>query len=120
MQVRAKTPHIDVKITGTGKDILVEILKNSIVDLEIINQDDAIPINSDPWFNELRKNRSSGEVLWCYRDNAGITLDELSKQSGISKTHLSEMENNTRSIEMNDAKKLAEILHCDYNRFFVA
>ena len=120
MQVHAKTPPINVQITGTGADILVEMLKKNIKGLKISGDDETIPINSDPWFQELRKSRTAGEVLWCYRDNAGITLDELAEKSGIAKSHLSEMENNKRPIGLKSAKKLAEALNCDFHRFLVA
>ena len=120
MQVHAKTPPIDVRITGTGADILVDILKKSIKGLKVSSDDEAIPINSDPWFQKPRNSRTSGDVLWCYRDNAGLTLDELSKKSGIAKSHLSEMENNKRPIGLKTAKKLAEALNCDFHRFIIA
>jgi len=120
MQVRAKTPHIDVRITGTGADLLVEALKHSIKGLKISTNDEPVPIDSDPWFQELRKSRTPGEVLWCYRDNAGLTLDELAEKSGIAKSHLSEMENDKRTIGLKTAKKLAEALNCDFHRFLVA
>lgn len=120
MQVHAKTPPIDVQISGNGADVLVEILKKAIKGLEVSTDDEAIPVNSDPWFQQLRKSRTSGEVLWCYRDNAGITLDELSERSGIAKSHLSEMENNKRPIGLKTAKKLAEALNCDFHRFLIA
>jgi len=120
MRVHAKTPHIDVQITGTGADVLVEMLKKTIKDLKVSTDDETIPVNSDPWFQQLRNSRTSGEVLWCYRDNAGITLDELSQRSGIAKSHLSEMENNKRPIGLKTAKKLAEALGCDFHRFLIA
>lgn len=120
MQVRAKTPHIDVQITGTGTDILVDLLKKSIKGVQISNDDETITLQSDPWFQELRNSRTSGEVLWCYRDNAGLTLEELSAMSGIAKSHLSEMENNKRPIGVKTAKKLAKALGCDFHRFLVA
>ena len=119
MQVHVKTPHIDVQITGTGTDILVDMLKKSMKGVKVTTEDETILLNSDPWFQKLRKSRTSGEVLWCYRDNAGLTLDELAEKSGIAKSHLSEMENNKRPIGLRTAKKLAEALHCDFHRFLV-
>lgn len=119
MQVHVKTPHIDVQITGTGADILVDMLKKSIKGVKVTTEDETIPVNSDPWFQKLRKSRTSGEVLWCYRDNAGLTLDELSEKSGIAKSHLSEMENNKRAIGLKTAKKLSEALNCDFHRFLI-
>jgi DNA-binding XRE family transcriptional regulator len=120
MLVHAKTPPIDAQITGIGADVLVEMLKKSIKGLEISADDEAVPIDSDPWFQELRNSRTSGEVLWCYRDNAGLTLEELAEKSGIAKSHLSEMENNKRPIGLKTAKKLAQALGCDFRRFLLA
>lgn len=119
MQVHAKTPHINAQITGTGADIIIEALKRSITGLKVSADDEAVPINDDPWFQKLRKSRTAGEVLWCYRDNAKLTLDELAEKSGIAKSHLSEMENNKRPIGVKTAKKLAEALKCDFHRFIV-
>lgn len=119
MQVRAKTPHIDVQITGTGADILVDMLKKSIKGIKVSTDDETILLNSDPWFQKLRNSRTSGEVLWCYRDNAGLTLEALAEKSGIAKSHLSEMENNKRPIGLITAKKLAAALGCDFHRFLV-
>lgn len=119
MLVHAKKPPIDVQITGTGAELLVDILKRSFADLKVTTDDEAISINSDPWFKELRKSRTAGDVLWCYRDNAGLTLDELAEKSGIAKPHLSEMENNKRVIGLKTAKKLALALNCDFHRFLI-
>jgi DNA-binding Xre family transcriptional regulator len=120
LRVHAKTPHIDVQITGVGADMLVEMLKKNIKGLKVSSDDEAILINSDPWFQKLRSSRTAGEVLWCYRDNARLTLEELAEKSGIAKSHLSEMENNKRPIGLKTAKKLAEALNCDFHRFLVA
>ena len=55
MLVHAKMPHIDAQITGTGADILIETLKRSITGLKVTSEDEAIPLNSDPWFQKPRK-----------------------------------------------------------------
>ena len=120
MLVHAKTPPIDVQITGVGTDIVIEALKRSITGLSISTDDETVPLNSDPWFQQLRKSRTAGEVLWCYRENANLTLDELSEKSDIAKSHLSEMENNKRPIGIRTAKKLANALNCDFHRFLVS
>lgn len=119
MLVHAKTPLIDAQITGTGADILIAALKKVIAGLKVSDDDEVVPIASDPWFQKLRESRTAGEVLWCYRDNAGLTLEELAALSGIAKSHLSEMENNKRPIGIKTAKKLAEALKCDFHRFLV-
>ncbi len=120
MLVHVKTPPIEVEINGKGADIIIEKLKSMYADLEVSDDDEAIPIESDPWFQKLSASITSGQVLACYRDNAGLTLDDLSKKCGIAKSHLSEMENDKRPIGVKTAKMLAEALHCDFHRFIVA
>jgi DNA-binding XRE family transcriptional regulator len=119
MLVHAKTPPIDAQITGVGADIIIEALKRSITGLRVSTDDETVTLDSDPWFQQLRKSRTAGEVLWCYRDNASLTLDELSGKAAIAKSHLSEMENNKRPIGIKTAKKLATALNCDFHRFLV-
>jgi hypothetical protein len=115
-----KKPLIDVEINGKGTDIVIKTLMTMYTDIEVSDDDEAIPIESDPWFKKLRASRTSGEVLACYRDNAGLTLDALSELSGIAKSHLSEMENNKRPIGVKTAKILAQALGCDFHRFLLA
>ncbi len=119
MLVHAKTPPIEVRITGVGVDIVVETLRHSFSDLQVMEDDEVVALDSDPWFQALRNSRTAGEVLWCYRKNAGFTLDELAGKCGIAKSHLSEMEHNKRPIGLKSAKKLAVALDCDFHRFLL-
>jgi transcriptional regulator with XRE-family HTH domain len=54
--------------------------------------------------------------------DAQVTPDEdesvlLSKKCGIAQSHLSDMENDKRSIGKIPAQKLSKALGCDYKRF---
>lgn len=60
--------------------------------------------------------RSTGYYLRLYRQRADLTQAALAKRSGIRQHHLSEMENNKRVLGKVNAKKLAEILDCDYRK----
>ena len=60
--------------------------------------------------------RTAGYYLRVYRQRAELTQIELAEQTGIRQHHLSEMENNKRVIGKANAKKLAEMLDCDYRR----
>ena len=51
-----------------------------------------------------------------YRQRAGLTQAELSEQTGIRQHHLSEIENNKRVLGKANARKLAVMLNCDYQR----
>jgi DNA-binding Xre family transcriptional regulator len=119
MLVHVKMPPINVQVSGSGVELVIETLRKTFGEIEISDEDEAVPVDSVEWLNQLRASRTSGDVLWCYRDNAGLTLEKLTELSGIAKSHLSEMENNKRPIGLKTAKKLAVALKCDYRRFLV-
>jgi len=58
-----------------------------------------------------------GKILKVYRDNAGLTLEQLAKMTGIAKSNLSQIENDKRNVGLKTAKRLAEALKCNYKRF---
>ncbi|MEE8060157.1 MAG: helix-turn-helix transcriptional regulator [Pseudomonadales bacterium] len=60
--------------------------------------------------------QTAGYYLRLYRQRAELTQVGLAEQSGIRQHHLSEMENNKRALGKNTAKKMAEILDCDYRK----
>jgi DNA-binding XRE family transcriptional regulator len=57
-----------------------------------------------------------GYRLRAYRYREELTQQELAKKSGISQANISAMEKDRRPIGLNAAKKLADILNCDYKR----
>ena len=60
--------------------------------------------------------RSSGYYLRVYRNRADLTQAQLAEKTGIRQHHLSEMENDKRVLGKANAKKLANILDCDYQK----
>ena len=58
--------------------------------------------------------RTPGYYLRLYRLRVDLTQVQLASQAGIRQRHLSEMENNKRSIDKTLARKLAQILNFDY------
>lgn len=60
--------------------------------------------------------RTASYYLRVYRRRAELTQLKLAEQVGIRQHHLSEMENNKRMIGKANAKKLADILDCDYRK----
>lgn len=59
---------------------------------------------------------TSAHSLRAYRSREDLTQQELSKKSGISQANISAMEKGRRPIGLSVAKKLAEILNCDYKK----
>jgi DNA-binding XRE family transcriptional regulator len=60
--------------------------------------------------------RTAGYYLRVYRLRAELTQMVLAKKVGMRQHHLSEMEHNKRPIGKAAAKKLSQVLRCDYKR----
>ena len=57
--------------------------------------------------------------LWYYRNKKGLTLQELSRLSGISVAALNKIENgNTKDILLSNAITLSHILNVDIYELF--
>ncbi len=61
--------------------------------------------------------QTPGYYLRVYRTRADLTQIALAKKLNVKQHHLSEIENNKRSIGKELAKKLAAVLKCDYRKF---
>ncbi len=61
--------------------------------------------------------QTPGYYLRVYRIRAGLTQVVLAKKINVHQHHLSEIENNKRSIGKELAKKLASVLKWDYKEF---
>ncbi len=61
--------------------------------------------------------QTPGYYLRVYRTRANLTQVVLAKKINVKQHHLSEIENNKRSIGKELAKKLAAVLKCDYRKF---
>jgi len=53
-------------------------------------------------------------ALRAYRYREDLTQKQLADRTGIPQRHISEMETGKRPIGKENAKKLAEVLSCDY------
>lgn len=60
--------------------------------------------------------QTPGYFLRIYRLRAELTQAELAGKAGMQQHHLSEMEHNKRPIGKVSAKKLAKLLHCEYQK----
>ena len=95
-------------------------LKNMISpDMDQYLDDELVPAQT--LHDEIRQRygdayRTPGYYLRLYRLRADLTQVQLAGQAGIRPRHLSEMENNKRSIDKTLARKLAHILDFDYRK----
>ena len=121
MQAVAKTPRIDVRITGEISEKLLKTLADECGDdLVIITDQDEefVDAQETDWYREAKDELTPGESLRIYRQNAGLTQEALGKMLGdLPRQHISNMENNSRAISLDMAKKLAKLLHTSPTRF---
>ena len=54
--------------------------------------------------------------LKAYRLRQNLTQEELARRSHVPQSNISAMEKGTRPIGLKSAKKLAQILRCDYKK----
>jgi DNA-binding transcriptional regulator YiaG len=74
--------------------------------------------DSIPWRECFSKDElTPGSALTGARYKEGVTQREFSKITGIPQRHISEMENNKRSIGKEMAKKLGKALNISYKVF---
>lgn len=114
MLVAVKTPRIKLHMSGIGAKVVVKALRKLYGSVQVSNEDKAIDITTTTWWKKMETTSNPGSVLWTYRDNAGLTLEQLSRLSRIAKSHLSDMENGKRAIGPRTAKKLASALGIDH------
>jgi|SRR5690606_24609852 len=85
--------------------------------LDQYEQEAHIPaqqVHDDSKARHGKHHQTPGYYLRLYRLRAEMTQAVLANKTGIRQHHLSEMENNKRSLGKANAKKLAEVLNCDY------
>jgi hypothetical protein len=116
MRVAVKKPLIEVEITGKGAELVKEAIEMAYGTIEV-SADSAIDITRTAWWKRAEKNSHPGQVLWTYRDNAALTLEQVSVKCGIAVSHLSSMENGKRTIGPKTARKLGKAFGIDHRMF---
>lgn len=119
MQVVVKTPPIDVRIEGEGIKAFLDIVKKSIPDMQIADDDDSQDIDEWDYYKEMKARITPAKVLKIRRENAGLTQASLAEKCGIASTNIALMEIGKRGIGIRSAKKLAKALDCDAGDFVV-
>lgn len=121
MQVVAKTPRIDLRISGEIPEKIMRALQEEYGDaLQVLGAEDEelVDVATTDWYRETKKGISPGDVLRTYRENAGLTQTALGQKiGGVPRQHISNMENGKRPIGKENAKKLAAALGVDYRVF---
>jgi DNA-binding XRE family transcriptional regulator len=77
-----------------------------------------VDIFKTDWFSKIDSQMSAGDNLRLYRENAGLSQEELGKKLGcVPRQNISAMEKGRRGISKETAKKLSIILKAPISRF---
>lgn len=124
MLVAEKTHHINTYIYGQGSDYVIQILREKLPDIQVLQEEESSPddeeyINSrdSEIMKEIERQIKPGDVLKIRRENKEWSQAELSQRSGIAIPNISLMEAGKRPIGARTAKKLALALGCDVSDF---
>ncbi len=118
MQVVAKKPRINVHIEGRGINAFLDIIKKSIPDVQIVD-DETVDIDDWDYYKEMKARLTPAKILKIRRENAGLSQAALAEKCGIASSNIALMEIGKRNIGIRSAKKLAEALDCDAGDFVV-
>lgn len=118
MSVHAKTPRIDVRISGLGARKVAELIRRTFKNARIeLGTGKSVGVFESEWYKEMAGRLTPGKALHVYRSNVGMTLADVAEKTGIAVSHLSAMENDKRGIGKVSAQKLGKALKCEYRRF---
>ena len=110
MLERTKKHHTDVAYFSGSADKLLQLRKYA-AKIGLTEASDSIPWREA--FPEFKGNEA-GTLISGYRHREGLTQIQLAESTGIPQRHISEIERGKRIIGRDRAKKLADVLHCDY------
>lgn len=108
MEIKVKTKEIEINIKGNPPNKLLNLLRKEYGSQLIIK--DALP--------KRNKKTSPAEALKHYRKLNHMSQAELGeKMGGIPKQHISNMENGSRAISIESARKLSNIFKVSIENF---
>lgn len=118
MQVHVKTPHIKIDISGDIPESIINAVKNEYGNKVKIENDDYIIADETEWYKTTKKNMTPARAMKAYRLSRDMTQAQLGKiLGGIPRQHISNMENGSRKINIDVAKKLAELFVVSVEKF---
>lgn len=96
--------------------IICRIPKNNLAKAEKAISEISGQVEAIPW-RQVYPDFNAGTALRGARYKENLTQEKLAGLLGIKQIHISEMENNKRTIGKEMAKRFAEVLHVDYRIF---
>ena len=116
-----RTPRIKIEIKGTISKKLLDVLREeygSAVHLIPDEEDEKMDVFGTEWYKGIQKKLTPGKNLRIYRQNRGLTQQELGDLLGsIPRQHISNMERGVRAISKKVALKLSEVFDTSVEKF---
>ena len=101
--------HAAFKVIGRIDRKTIDYLNNRFGRENIDIDEEIIDIMETDWFDKLSKKVTPGAVVRIYRENFGLTQQELAEKMGMHKgSYISDIEHGRRSISKILAIKLAD------------
>lgn len=120
MLVVEKTRRIEVRVTGEGEEIIASLIKESLPEAFITQEEDESVIWKDTdTAKGIKAGKTPGKLLRAYRERAGMCIVDFARAVGTKYPNISAMENDRRGIGLAMAKKIGKILNVDFKIFLM-
>lgn len=108
-----KTPRIDVRIQGEISPLMMEVLKKEYGRKLHIQAENNESVNyfETPFAKAMDKKITPADCIQTYRENLGLTQEELGKKVRVSKNYVSDWENGHRKVSKEKAVRLSKLFH---------
>ena len=115
LKISHEIAEVIVKPTGNiNVTQLEKTLRTALDQLETESMVPASVVHAEAKKRFGAAYQSPGYYLRLYRLRSSLTQVELARKVGMRQHHLSEVENNKRSLGKSSAQKLGQFLNCDY------
>ena len=114
-----KTPHIDMRIEGDVPPRLLRLLKTEYGrELKLAEKnDESVDFFETDFYRKMKSGMTPGAYVRIYRENHGMTQDQLGKKIGVNKSFICDIEHGRRSISKDMAKKFSALFKISVARF---
>ena len=118
MLVVEKTRHINVSLTGEGAATVAALLKKSLPDAVLVDDEsEAVEWKTSALAKEIKAAKTPGRLVRAYRERAGNDTRQTRpcRWNEVSKSLRNQ--NDRRVIGLAMARKLGKVLGVDYRKF---
>ncbi len=115
-----KTPHINVRIEGEVSPRLLRLLKTEYgSDLKLAKEAEIETVDffKTDFYKKVKKEMTPSTYVKIYRENHGMTQEQLGTKMGVSKSFICDVEHGRRAVSKEMAKKFSTLFEISVDRF---